>query len=412
MPENNQFNMPDLDYVSEVAKMNKKIADGNEDISHLRDIISESVDKTNNEEDIKASTESFRVKPDGRPDFSHSFVNNELKEADLALHELDKLDEINESKMNENAIKTAEAFDLTEEEATNIAQILIAYKNDKKMNVYKAMIPSMKLKINNLCMQSSIPLDQVGFVARMFMDQFLKNASVDEEFIDIEKKIKKSLKIPSLVDIYMEHINDTMDVKLPAMAEAIMEREPERAEAILKIRDEYNAAFLCSRLRKLYDTNSRIRKLIRRDWSDNAVKHLADEANFHNSRTKFKMPDCSVIPSVLKNIIAERENNCDAISIPEWREQYVNKFCMLLFMSASYLDLNDINDAAFYYYSIKNLSMMAYLGDKMSDFSAELISNVYITMLYINRREADFNAKNIHKSEGKRKRSVRNRMRS
>ena len=412
MPENNQFNMPDLDYVSEVAKMNKKIADGNEDISHLRDIISESVDKTNNEEDIKASTESFRVKPDGRPDFSHSFVNNELKEADLALHELDKLDEINESKMNENAIKTAEAFDLTEEEATNIAQILIAYKNDKKMNVYKAMIPSMKLKINNLCMQSSIPLDQVGFVARMFMDQFLKNASVDEEFIDIEKTIEKSLKIPSLVDIYMEHINDTMDVKLPAMAEAIMEREPERAEAILKIRDEYNAAFLCSRLRKLYDTNSRIRKLIRRDWSDNAVKHLADEANFHNSRTKFKMPDCSVIPSVLKNIIAERENKCDAISIPEWREQYVNKFCMLLFMSASYLDLNDINDAAFYYYSVKNLSMMAYLGDKMSDFSAELISNVYITMLYINRREADFNAKNIHKSEGKRKRSVRNRMRS
>lgn len=412
MPENNQFNMPDLDYVNEVVKMNKKIADSNEDVSHLRDIISESADKANSEEGIRASTESFKVKPDGKPDFSHSSVNNELKEADLALHELDKLDEINESKMNENAIKTAEAFDLTEEEATNIAQILIAYKNDKKMNVYKAMIPSMKLKINNLCMQSSIPLDQVGFVARMFMDQFLKNASVDEEFIDIEKTIEKSLKIPSLVDIYMEHINDTMDVKLPAMAEAIMEREPERAEAILKIRDEYNAAFLCSRLRKLYDTNSRIRKLIRRDWSDNAVKHLADEANFHNSRTKFKMPDCSVIPSVLKNIIAERENNCDAISIPEWRERYVNKFCMLLFMSASYLDLNNINDAAFYYYSVKNLSMMAYLGDKMSDFSAELISNVYITMLYINRREADFNAKNIHKPEGKRKRSVRNRMRS
>ena len=110
--------------------------------------------------------------------------------------------------------------------------------------------------------------------------------------------------------------------------------------------------------------------------------------------------------------MAERENKCDAISIPEWRERYVNKFCMLLFMSASYLDLNDINDAAFYYYSVKNLSMMAYLGDKMSDFSAELISNVYITMLYINRREADFNAKNIHKPEGKRKRSVRNRMRS
>ena len=78
MPENNQFNMPDLDYVSEVAKMNKKIADGNEDICHLRDIISESADKTNNEEDIKASTESFRVKPDGKPDFSHSFVNNEF----------------------------------------------------------------------------------------------------------------------------------------------------------------------------------------------------------------------------------------------------------------------------------------------------------------------------------------------
>lgn len=368
----------------------KKIAEENEDISHLREIQegeSENIGLVEGEA-------TFRVKEDGKPDFSKPIIDDgELKEADLALDELDQLESRNEQILNESAKKTADAYSLTDEEATNIAEILMLYKNNKKMNVYANMIPSMKQRVTKICMESSIPLSQANMVAKFMMDQFLSTASEDEEFIDIEKTIERSMKIPSMVDIYMEHINDTMDVKLPAMAEAMKEREPEKAEMLLKIKDEYTAAFLCSRLREMYDSNTRLRKLVRRDYSDKDVRNLAQEVNYFNQKTQFKMPDCTLIPNILRQIASQR--NVDMGDM-------INKFCVLLFGGASYVNLNDLTDAAFYYYSIKNISMMTYLGDKLSDFSAELISNIFITMLYIYRREEEFYVQNNSKQPSKR----------
>lgn len=368
----------------------KKAAEENEDIAHLREIQESEVEETG----LVEGEATFRVKEDGKPDFTKPIAGDgELKEADLALDELDQLEERNKKILSESAEKTADAYGLTDEEATNIAEILILYKNNKKMNVYANMIPSMKQRVTKICMESNIPLSQVNMVAKYMMDQFLSTASEDEEFIDIEKTIERSMKIPSMVDIYMEHINDTMDVKLPAMAEAMKEREPEKAETLLKIKDEYTAAFLCSRLREMYDTNTRLRKLVRRDYSDKDVRSLAQEVNYFNQKTQFKMPDCTVIPNILREIAKQRGVDMGDL---------INKFCVLLFGAASYIDLEELTDAAFYYYSIKNISMMTYLGDKLSDFSAELISNIFITMLYIYRREEEFYVQNNSKQSGKR----------
>lgn len=388
------------DVLNEVVEQAAKSASENEDISHLREIAEEERE----DGELVESTETFRVKEDGKPDFSKPDEAKELKEADLAPDELDQLDGRNEKILTEGAKKTAEAYQLTDEEADNIAQILLIYKNNKKMNVYAQMIPSMKARINKMCLETNIPLSQANMVAKYMMDQFLSTASADEEFIDIEKTIERAMKIPSMADIYLEHVNDTIDVKLPLMAEEIQQRDPEKAKVLLNIRDQYYASVLCSRLRDMYDNNTRLRKLVRRNSSTNEVLSLAKEVNYFNSKTQFKMPDCTTVRNILFNIMKERGVDYDVI------DDFVNKFCTLLFGAASYLDLSDIVDASFYYYSIKNISMLSYVGDKLSDFSAELISNITITMLYICRREADFNVENDSKRSHKCKRSVRNRM--
>ena len=407
MPENNNFTAPiNKEAIESLVNEANEAAAKNEDISHLREIM----DSESEQKEDTSATVTYAVGPNGKPDFSSPVDNNgELKEADLAIDELDKLDALNEQNLTNSVVNgdTAKMLELTNEEAENIAKILILYKNNKKMNVYKEMIPSMKARVTSLCLQSGIPLDQVGNVARYMMDQFLSTASADEEFIDIEKTIERTMKIPSMIDLYMEHINDTMDVKLPAMAEAMKETEPEKAAKLLEIRDQYNAAFLFSRLREMYDTNSRLRKACRRDFSDAAVNKAAANTNYFNSKTNFKMSDCTNIPGVIRNVMFEKGYDTrNDIQV----QAAINKFCILLFESASYLNLDELNDAAFYYYMIKNISMMAYLGDKKSDFSAELISNINITMHYISLREAEFYEQNGNKRPEKCKRSVRNRM--
>ena len=384
--------------IDDVVSAAAKRADENEDISHLRDIMS----SENENDELTSDSAVFGIKEDGKPDFSSPIKNNvELKEADLDIDEIDSIDEVNDKNISDSVVNgdTAKIMDLTDEEADNIARILIVYKNNKKMNVYREMVPSLKARINSICFEAGIPLNQANMVTKYMMDQFLSTASAEKEFIDIEKTIERTMKIPSMVDIYMDHINDTMDVKLPAMAEAMKEREPEKAAKLLAIRDEYNNAFLFSRLRNMYDTNARLRKLCRRDCSDLAVKKAAEYANFLNDKTNFKMPDSTNIPGIIKNIMIDLGYN----KYDEAVDMAINKFCILLFNSAGFLDLNDINDAAFYYYMVKNISMMAYLGDKKSDFSAELISNINITMHYITIQEVEFYEQNNNKRPKKRK---------
>ena len=371
----------------------------NEDISHLRETIESKPEVINHDPTMTSEVATFRVREDGKPDLSSPVVGNgELKEADLGIDEIDKLDEVNE-KNTEESVKNNPMFDLTDEEALNISQIIIEYKQSRNKThfpAYSKMIRSMQSKINALCLQMGTPLQEAPLVARYVVEQFYNNASASQEFIDIEKSIERVMKIPSMVDIYVEHANETIDKKLPALAEKYAERDPEKAAMLLKVRDQYNSAFLFDRLRQFYDTNASIRKAVRKNWDHKDVARLAANANYYNSMTKFKMPDCTAIPGIIANMMEIRGySKQDPTNL-----MMINKFCVLMFASAPYLDLHDLLDASFYYYMIKNISMLAYVGEKLSDFSEELISNINITIGYIAYREAESqhaNQSNKHK---------------
>ena len=384
--ETNIFNK-DSKEIEELVNAAKENAEKNEDISHLREIIENKEEVINHDPTMTSETATFRVRPDGTPDLSSPIVGDgQLKEADLGIDELDKLNDINDEN-TEEAIKNNPMFELTDEEALNISQIVIEYKNSSnksKFPAYSKMISSMQSKINKLCFQMNTPLQEAPLVARYVIEQFYKSASETEEFIDIEKSIEKVMKIPSMVDIYMDHVNETMDKKLPALAEEYAKRDPEKAKALLDIKNQYNSSYLFDRLREMYNTNASIRKKVRKNWDHNDVAKLALEANYFYSMTKFKMPDCTSIPSIIENMMEHygySKNDPNNIMM-------INKFCVLLFACVPYLDLHDLSDASFYYYSIKNISMMAYVGEKLSEFSEELISNINITIDYIAFREA------------------------
>ena len=90
----------------------------------------------------------------------------------------------------------------------------------------------------------------------------------------------------------------------------------------------------------------------------------------------------------------------------------VDKFLVLIFKSCDNLKKDELVDAAYIYYLLKNVSMLSYINEnstKTADtFSAELISNIKTLIYYIRAKEAAFYANN-QPAERKPKRSKRKR---
>ena len=391
MPYNDNLTNDKLGNIIDLAG---QYAKENEDISNLRRIqeIREEPEK-----ELVEDTASFAIKADGKPNYAVSV--KELKEANVDIMEAESIETITEDKAAD-AIKSSPAgFDLTDEEATNMAQILIMYKSDKNMNVYAHMCPSMKERINRLCFESNIDIRERNMVAKYMIEQFIHMASEEEEFIDIEKSLEKAMKIPSLIDIYTEHVNETMNVRIPIMAEKIREEDPEKAEALMKICHEYNNAFLYTRMRDLYDTHSSVRKEVRKRYSIEDITKKCSTVNTINDRTKFKMPDSTKLLGVLSTLFQNDK---------EIHPSDICKFVTLVLESVFYVDIHSVVDNSYLYYLFKNITMLSYVGDKLSDFSAELISNIKITIFYIRLKEEEVNGrdssrqpKSMHKRSNK-----------
>ena len=217
----------------------------------------------------------------------------------------------------------------------------------------------------------------------------IAETATDQTFIDFEKSLDEAMKIPSLVDLYEEHMDDTMNVKLPIMADAIEKENPQKAKLLRDIADRYTWSIDYSELRKVYDENTRIRRSVRKEYDK--WEKFAEELNYANRDSKFRMSDATTLYTILiKQIANDDENDIDEIMIA--------KFLTLLYRSCESLNNDDILDAAYIYYLLKNITMLSYVNDSSSrsadTFSAELISNIKAMIYYIYAKEEEFNASN------------------
>ncbi len=192
------------------------------------------------------------------------------------------------------------------------------------------------------------------------------------------------MKIPSLTDMYNEYLTETIDVKLPKMADAIRSEDPEKADMLIKIGTMYRHARTYDLMREHYDSTSRIRKLVRRDYSDHA--RYTSRLNYANVGSTFNMSDADELYPVLYHRIIECDPNTDIT------EDDIAKFVTLICESLSRTTATDTSDFAYGYYMLKNISMlMHYNEDAKSFFGAELMSNIKVMIYYIRHKESEAN---------------------
>lgn len=307
-------------------------------------------------------------------------------------------------------------MDLSDEDAANLIDIMSKYQSDPNYPVYKNLPECMKDTIKQIAFQNQIPANKFNQIARMFIDEMISDAAVKEAFVDLETSLNKALNVPSISDVYSDHIREVMEKQIPETANRIREEAPEKAALLERIRDMFKKSYDFSLAMEEYNSNTRLRKALRR--YDMELKRSLDAFNFKNQNTKFKMNDVRELPEVLTKILitdkptefyvygedgeSVLDENHPLLSM-DITDVDIAKFCILITQSSVSLNENDVAEASYMYYMMRNIISLKLANEAKTPFAAELISNICKTIAFIRDKEAEFNAEHMDESKHRKK---------
>ena len=296
-------------------------------------------------------------------------------------------DEDVEARIRENA----SVFDLTDEEMIVFLAVVAKYRKKEITNVYSELPDKVRKMIANLAAEEGISFTEYNKIARLFLDEFISGAELDEAFVDFERSLDEALKMPTIADMYSEHTKMVMDEKIPDIVEKVKDEDPERAELLEEIRNRFYYAYSLEGLKTHFEETARTRKLMRRDYKDPI--RFCDEFNLKNDRSKFKMPDCRSISPALARVFLQEEHDEDSrIYKMNINDVDISKFIILFCRSCMNMDPSNILDAAYMYYALKNITMLNLTNETKTDFAVELINNICDIIEFIREKEAEFDA--------------------
>ena len=186
---------------------------------------------------------------------------------------------------------------------------------------------------------------------------------------------------------YHEHNKVSKGLQL---IEKLKDSDPDKADQLAKVKEMYTKAFDFSIAREKYDNNSRIRKAVRRYNND-----FNSKIDYYNSRvihTDFKMHNAMDAYNALVSALTNHTNH-------NYTEVDAKKFMIYILASTEDLDFTNIADESYAYYLVKNIAMLKYLGEGLTDFSSQLISNICDNIEYITNKEDESNASLQNKSK-------------
>ena len=135
-----------------------------------------------------------------------------------------------------------------------------------------------------------------------------------------------------------------------------------------------------------YNNVSRIRKMVRRDYSK--WRKFADTINFINRDTEFRMPNAKNCGDIVIDKILKYDNS---ISLED-----VEKFLTLAFFSMQFYRENNVENASYCYYILKDMTILKYSNESKESFSNELMNNI-ISVIHCIR------VKEVNNKNGKKK---------
>lgn len=320
---------------------------------------------------------------------------------------------VNEEKViNTVASELKENLNLSNDGVLQLIDVMSMMKKDPKYPVYKNLPNEVKSVVTKLAMDNNADMSMLDEMSKMLLNEFMNSAGMEQSLVDLERALDESLKMPSVMDLYSDHIREVMEVKIPEVVEELKDTDPDKADMLNEVKRMFTLSYTYGLARDMYLADSTLRKAIRRHKTE--FRRSIDLFNYQNDKSNFKMNDASHVPTALTDLLIESPNRDAAMyteagePVPENITKILNmdikpsdieKFCVLIFRSARNFDPMAVDCAAYMYYLVRNIIALRHTREAKTAFAAELINNICNTITFIRDKESEFNASNMDKSK-------------
>lgn len=363
-----------------------------EEVEKMREAVSKPIPEELNAVDgVAEEIRNVRLDDDMEDLIAGKITEQQFLDSDTSLFDIANgaKAELSDEKIEAHLRKNAEDnFDMPDEEIIQLLSAVSKYRHEEKCNFYNELPPTIQKMVDSLIESNGMPPIQMrNNVAKFLLQEFVGQAELDNIFIDFETSLNEALKIPSLGDLYSEHTREIMEVKIPEIIEKIKDTEPKNAELLQGIKDRFEMSYSLSIMKDHFESNARTRKLMRRDWKK--YESFCGEYNLRNHRSQFKMPDCKGIINALDKVFIEdaaldKESRVYEMGITEMD---IDKFIVLFCRVPITMDPNNILDAAYMYYALRNILSLGMTNENRTPFAAELINNICDIIEFIREKE-------------------------
>ena len=368
---------------------------------------------------IEATTGTSKEEFDGLDEIDRIAKQFEDATADVSLFDVENgaTNPVNEEKViNAVASDMKENLHLSDESVLQLIEVMSMMRKDPKYPVFKNLPAEVKALITKLALENNADPSMMDEMSRMLLNEFLSSAGMEQSLIDLESALNEALKIPSVMDMYSDHIRYVMETKIPEVVEEIKDTDPEKADMLNEVKRMFTLSYTYGLARDSYLSDSKLRKAVRRHKVE--FKRSIDLFNYQNEKSNFKMNDASHVPGVLTELFLVAPHRDAAMyenageSIPEDITKLIDmnitttdieKFCILIFRSCRGFDAMAIDCAAYMYYLVRNIIALRHTKEAKTAFAAELINNICNTITFIRDKESEFNESNMDKSKSAKK---------
>ena len=342
--------------LKEVSAVAEEEVKDNEKISKIREI--ENTENTNENDTIEEGV----MGDDGLNFDDDNFVGVDLYES--AMEDMKK-DPIYATKMAE---EVADKMNVPISDMRTLFNIADRYRAKEKFSIFNALPDSIKGIINTQIIQAGITPDNKSraLYCDLFMDQFIGefvDKKLDREIVDFNKSIQETLgSITNITDMYAGHIRYMMEVELVKKAEST---ENEEAKKIyLDCSHAFTDSYRFNRMTDLITAGGKVRrKLYKENFK---FDNICRDFNYRNENTKFSIRNIEqMYDGLIKYVAPElnlKEDDCKA-------------FVILFIKTTDNLDMTNIVDSLYVYYSIFNIINLGFDTAK-SKFYYVILNNI------------------------------------
>lgn len=263
-------------------------------------------------------------------------------------------------------------FGASDEDMIEFLNVVKRFKSGEKFSIYNALPNSFKKVVQTVTISQGGDRKHFNTVAREFLvDQFIQNEEMNNAFDSFNKELEGLYdEIPSMADMYADTLYEAMTTDIYKKVEAVQESNPELAEKLIKISTVFRDTYEFSSIKEFISSKkycSRVAKTRKKDKFDDEMKDF----NFLLSKNNlFKWPDVTAIKDILIRKLGVRYTS------------QIEVFMLNLYYSRLGIDLNDVYEAEYTYYIIRNIIALDF-AEGESKFNKILIGNLNNLMNYI-----------------------------